>query len=67
VEKSIWIEPKAENDAPMAEAFEKTFEILTHWVAHNPYSTPPIVINITGGIPNDYNLLHGIAPDLENN
>lgn len=49
----IWIEPRAENGTPMAEAFEKAYALIEKWVGENPNSFPPIIMNVTDGEPND--------------
>ncbi len=52
-ETPIWVKPKAENGTPMNQAFEQAFKLISEWVNHNPDSFPPVVINITDGMPND--------------
>ncbi len=56
-----WVEPTTAGSTPMAEAFEKSYEVISNWLSainpltNHPYqeSFPPIVINITDGVPND--------------
>ncbi len=45
----VWLDPVAQNDKPMCEAFRKTESIIDHWIREHPDSFPPIVINITDG------------------
>jgi hypothetical protein len=49
----IWVKPKAKGDAPMCTALYWAREIAEQWVAEHPNNYPPIVINITSGIPSD--------------
>jgi len=50
----IWVDPVAENGTPMAEAFTEAHRVLSSaWLPSHPDSFPPIVINITDGVPND--------------
>jgi subtilisin family serine protease len=49
----IWIEPRAENGSPMDKALDLVTELVQAWVTENPLNFPPIVINISGGEPND--------------
>ena len=53
--KPIWITPNAYHKTPMAEAFNTAKAIITDWVEWgNHYeSHPPILINITDGMPTD--------------
>jgi uncharacterized protein YegL len=53
-EMYVWVEPKAQNGTPMAEALEKAYSLTETWIGNNPDSFPPIVINITDGEPNDF-------------
>ena len=53
VEMPIWLEPRADNGTPMAEAFERAEEIVQHWCDERPNAFPPSVINITDGAAND--------------
>ena len=55
--KLRWVEPKAENTTPMAKAFNQAYDLIHPWSKINLDSFPPIVINITDGMPND--LQHG--------
>jgi uncharacterized protein YegL len=49
----VWVEPRAENGTPMAEAFEQAYSLIEKWVQSHPDSFPPIVMNVTDGEPND--------------
>jgi uncharacterized protein YegL len=49
----IWVEPYAEGNTPMDEAFLKAEEFASKWVLEHPDNFPPIVINITDGEPNN--------------
>jgi uncharacterized protein YegL len=53
VEHKIWIEPRHENSTPMAEALDMAATKLREWVDKYPDAPPPVVINVTDGIPND--------------
>jgi len=53
IEMPIWLEPKAVNGTPMAEAFEEAYIVIQDWVKQHPDNFPPVVINITDGEPND--------------
>ena len=47
----IWVEPKADNGTPMADAFNEVFHATKAWVKKNPNNSPPTIINITDGQP----------------
>lgn len=49
----IYFEPNAENGTPMDKAFDKAYDAAYGWTNRNPDSFPPIVINLTDGVPND--------------
>ena len=49
VEMPVWLEPKANSQTPMHEAFQRAAEVIGHWRADRPDGFPPIVINITDG------------------
>jgi len=49
----VWVEPSAGNGTPTEEAFDLASELIEAWVRENPDNFPPLVINITDGIPND--------------
>lgn len=49
----IYLVPKAANGTPMDKAFNKAYDAAYGWVKQNPDNFPPIVINITDGVPND--------------
>ncbi|HJM54961.1 MAG TPA: vWA domain-containing protein [Poseidonia sp.] len=51
----IWIEPYAEGWTPMCKAFAAAARSVEHHINNYPESFPPIVINITDGIPTDHN------------
>ena len=44
----VWLDPVAEDEAPMHEAMHFASILMDTWVAQHPTSYPPIVINITG-------------------
>ncbi len=58
----VWVEPKAQNGTPMAEALEKAYSLTQTWIGDNPDSFPPMVINITDGEPSDFDKNTGTAP-----
>jgi hypothetical protein len=45
----VWVDAKAEGGTPMCTVLHHAFEVLEQWIASNPDSFPPIVINITDG------------------
>ena len=49
-----WLTPKASNTTPMTEAFELAYQVVEKSCSEHAESFPPIVINITDGVPNDY-------------
>jgi hypothetical protein len=53
----IYLKPKAENGTPMDIAFGKAYDAAYSWIKHHQDSFPPIVLNLTDGVPND--LQHG--------
>lgn len=53
VEYKVWIEPRANNSTPMAEALDLAADKLKEWVAAYPAAPPPVVINVTDGAPDD--------------
>ena len=50
---SRWVEPVAVGSTPMNAALRLAQSLLEQWVATNPSSFPPVVINITDGMAND--------------
>ena len=52
VEMPVWVQPEANNDTPMHEAFERAAEIVQRWCNDKPDGFPPIVINVTDGAAN---------------
>jgi hypothetical protein len=51
----VWFDAVANGGTPMCQALWKANEIVTAWVAMNPASFPPIVINVTDGESSDGN------------
>lgn len=51
----IWITPKAEVDTPMTRAFREVYKVCDAWInwGNHRECHPPIVINITDGLPTD--------------
>lgn len=49
-----WLTTKASNTTPMAEAFELAYQVVQKSCSEHTKSFPPVVINITDGVPNDY-------------
>src|SRR5262249_51442714 len=45
----IWFDPVANGATPMCQALGRATSLLEAWVAQNPNSFPPVVINITDG------------------
>jgi hypothetical protein len=52
---SRWIEPVGVDSTPMKAAFLLAYSTLDEWIASNPDSFPPVIINITDGMANDVN------------
>ena len=48
-EMPVWLEPKANSQTPMHEAFQRATEVIERWTPDRPDGFPPIVINITDG------------------
>ena len=69
--KPIWISPSAYHQTPMAEAFNTAKSIIEDWINWgNHYDChPPIIINITDGMPTDsghrFELLVQAANDIK--
>jgi hypothetical protein len=53
VEMPKWFDPVAEATTPMHQAFKLAAETLKDWIAQHPNSFPPVVFNITDGMPDD--------------
>lgn len=49
----VWLHPRAEYGTPMLAAFRAASVVLEAWVAQNPDSFPPIVINVSDGAASD--------------
>jgi hypothetical protein len=49
----IYIQPTHGNGTPMAKAFDLANELVEAWTRDNPDNFPPIVFNITDGMPDD--------------
>lgn len=49
----VWFDPVAEDGTPMLEAVKLACSILPRWIDAHKRSYPPIVINITDGMPNE--------------
>ncbi|MBY8863886.1 sel1 repeat family protein [Nocardia sp. CA2R105] len=47
--RPIWVEPVADGDTPMTEAFLSIESMIAAWCEQHPSSFPPIVVNITDG------------------
>lgn len=45
----IWFDGVASGGTPMTAAFKEANSVIQNWLAANPYSFPPVVINITDG------------------
>jgi hypothetical protein len=50
----IWLEPHAVGWTPMCKAFNQAAEVVQQHVADFPEAFPPIVLNITDGMPTDH-------------
>jgi len=64
-EMPVWVESRAGGGRPMADAFRKASDLIGGWVSAHQNSFPPIVINITGGEPDDFEPETGTAPQTE--
>ncbi len=49
IKMPIWLEPLANGNTPMHEAFQRASEFVDEWITDRPDVFPPIVINITDG------------------
>ena len=49
----VWLRPHAEYGTPMCHAMELAADALGQWIAQNPDSFPPIVINVSDGAASD--------------
>jgi uncharacterized protein YegL len=58
----IWVEPLTDNGTPMAQAMDQAFSLIEQWITNHRDSFPPIVINITDGEPDDFNVSTCEAP-----
>jgi hypothetical protein len=58
----IWVEPVMDNGTPMARAMDQAFSLVEQWIKDHRDSFPPIVINVTDGEPDDFDLRTGQAP-----
>ena len=65
-EVPIWVRPQAIGERQMHIAFERASEIARQWCKDWPNSFPPIVINITGGFPNELDLARQAAKKIMN-
>ena len=48
-----WLTERAHGDTPMLAAFTKAREIIEKWLPDHKTSLPPVVINISDGMPSD--------------
>lgn len=49
----VFLQENASNGTPMARAFHEAYIGSEKFISSNPFSFPPIIINITDGAPND--------------
>ena len=49
----VWVRPTHGNGTPMAKAFEMAAALVQAWTRDNPDNFPPVVFNITDGVPDD--------------
>lgn len=49
----VWITPRSENGTPMEEGFDLARQFIEDWIRECPDNFPPIVINITDGLPEE--------------
>ncbi len=50
---SCWVKPRCDGQTPMYEALSYVHSIIKKWCQENPTSFPPIVYNVTDGLPTD--------------
>ncbi|MDR0762164.1 MAG: hypothetical protein LBF13_03825 [Campylobacteraceae bacterium] len=55
IEFPVWMEPDADGETPMCEAFELAKKTLEEWCKNNPNSYPPTLIHVTDGDSTDGN------------
>ncbi len=60
----IWVEAEAIATTPMDAGFNLASELAEAWTRDNPNNFPPIVINVTDGVPNDENAARTAAQRL---
>jgi hypothetical protein len=53
VDHPIWIKPVAEGNTPMCQALKHAWELAKHWAEQHLPSYPPVVVNVTDGVPTD--------------
>ncbi len=55
IEVPYWFQPVAQMQTPMGNAFKKVHTLLNDWILTDDHanSYPPVVINITDGVPTD--------------
>ena len=49
----VWVHPTAEYGTPMCQTLDLASRAIQDWITQNPDSFPPIVINISDGMPTD--------------
>jgi hypothetical protein len=50
--RPVWLDPLADGGTPMREAITSARQLIERWARDHQASYPPIVINITDGMPN---------------
>ena len=65
LEVPVWVEPKADGNTPMADAFAKASDLISGWASEHQKSFPPVVIHITDGEPDDIDKTGERAPETE--
>ena len=53
VERLVWVNARANGQTPMRQALSSAVTVASRWAANHQDSFPPIVINISDGMPND--------------
>jgi Uncharacterized protein encoded in toxicity protection region of plasmid R478, contains von Willebrand factor (vWF) domain len=64
VRMRAFVRPAAYGSTPMEAAFELAYKKIEFFISECPDSFPPVVINITDGAPNDFNLAFKAAQKL---
>lgn len=53
IDYPVWVVPKSQGQTPMCAAITRAASIAADWVITHSSSFPPVVINVTAGVPSD--------------